>query len=56
MVSVMINVAVVAFWEFTENVALPFCVWIVTGEEEPLILVLASPLESVMVRLSLTGA
>ena len=56
MVSVMVNVAVVAFCELTENVALPFWVWMVTGEEEPLILVPESPLERVMMRESLTGA
>ena len=52
----MINVAVVAFWEVTENDTLPSFVWIVVGAEEPFILTLASPLESAMVSESLTVA
>lgn len=55
-VSVMRNVAVVAFDELTVNDSFPFCVSSVTGAEAPFIFVLASPLASSIFSASLTGA
>ena len=51
-VSVITNVSVVAFWEFTVNDALPPCALMVTGGEEPLILALESLFDNEIVRLS----
>ena len=46
----------VVFCELTEKLACPFCVWIVAGDKEPLILAVESLEVRVTVKLSLTGA
>lgn len=48
--------SVVEFCEETTKLTWPFWVWILTGEEEPLILAVGSLDVRVTVKLSLTGA
>ncbi len=55
-VSWTVKVSVILFWELTVKLACPFWAWIVTGDEEPLILAVESLDARVIVRLSLTDA